>query len=183
MPLIIFPSFLVVRSLSSDVLMEISDNVECHGIRGTWGFVEKCYNQKHMPGSQLAYPTLRDMAPTTPEGLWLTPVSNLGMPNLGMPHRDAIAKSASALEHDESEGRPSVEAVPDEVRAQIAAGQCVAIRGRCGYTRSEGRKPQKEVVSRCMATSKGTFALEPWKPEKQRGPHRQPPVFSSAAVC
>jgi len=44
-----------------------------------------------------------------------------------------MAKSGSALEHDESEGRPSVEAVPDDLRAQVAAGQCVAIRGECGY--------------------------------------------------
>lgn len=42
-----------------------------------------------------------------------------------------MAKSATALEHDESEGRTSVEAVPDDLRAQVAAGQCVAIRG--GY--------------------------------------------------
>ena len=54
-----------------------------------------------------------------------------------MPHRDAMAKSASVLEHDESEGRPSVEVVPDDLRAQIAAGQCVAIRGACGSARSE----------------------------------------------
>ena len=53
-----------------------------------------------------------------------------------------MAKSASVLEHDESEGRPSVEAVPDELRAQVAAGQCVAIRGERGYTRGKERKPQ-----------------------------------------
>lgn len=44
-------------------------------------------------------------------------------------NREAMGKSASVLSHDESEGRPSVEAVPDELRAQVAAGQCVAIRG------------------------------------------------------
>lgn len=40
-----------------------------------------------------------------------------------------MSKSSEVLGHDESEGRPSVEAVPDDLRAQVAAGQCVAIRG------------------------------------------------------
>lgn len=46
--------------------------------------------------------------------------------------REAMGRSASVLAHDESEGRPSVEAVPDDLRAQVAAGQCVAIRGESG---------------------------------------------------
>lgn len=40
-----------------------------------------------------------------------------------------MAKGSEVLGHDESEGKPSIEAVPDELRAQVAAGQCVAIRG------------------------------------------------------
>lgn len=40
-----------------------------------------------------------------------------------------MAKNSEVLGYDESEGQPSVEAVPDELRAQVAAGQCVAIRG------------------------------------------------------
>ncbi|CAN0348380.1 unnamed protein product [Pylaiella littoralis] len=47
----------------------------------------------------------------------------------GMANREAMSKSSEVLGHDESEGRPSVEAVPDDLRAQVAAGQCVAIRG------------------------------------------------------
>ncbi|CAM9298751.1 unnamed protein product, partial [Hapterophycus canaliculatus] len=47
----------------------------------------------------------------------------------GVANREALAKSSETLGHDESEGRPSVEGVSDELRSQVAAGQCVAIRG------------------------------------------------------
>lgn len=43
-----------------------------------------------------------------------------------------MAKSSEVLGHDESEGRPSVDSVSDELRSQVAAGQCVAIRGKQG---------------------------------------------------
>lgn len=43
-----------------------------------------------------------------------------------------MAKSSELLGHDESEGRPSVEGVAEELRSQVAAGQCVAIRGEQG---------------------------------------------------
>lgn len=41
-----------------------------------------------------------------------------------------MAKNSELLGHDESEGRPSVEPASEELRAQVPAGQCVAIRGK-----------------------------------------------------
>lgn len=38
---------------------------------------------------------------------------------------------SKVLEHDESENRDAVEPVEDELRAQVASGECVAIRGEC----------------------------------------------------
>lgn len=65
---------------------------------------------------------------------WQALSAHAPCPNVTRPCtvREAMGKSASVLSHDESEGRPSVEAVPDDLRAQVAAGQCVAIRGEYG---------------------------------------------------
>lgn len=41
----------------------------------------------------------------------------------------AMADSKKLLEHFESENRESVEPVEEGLRAQVAAGECVAIRG------------------------------------------------------
>ncbi|CAM9263174.1 unnamed protein product [Hapterophycus canaliculatus] len=41
----------------------------------------------------------------------------------------ALSYNMKALEHDESEDRDSVEAVEDVLKKQVAAGECVAIRG------------------------------------------------------
>ena len=97
--------------------------------------VDGCVQRRQQAGRQLAVDLLVS-------GVLLRCATSHQYLILGMPNRDAMAKSASALAHDESEGRPSVEAVPDELRAQVAAGQCVAIRGERGYTRGEERKLQ-----------------------------------------
>ncbi|CAN0021601.1 unnamed protein product [Pylaiella littoralis] len=47
----------------------------------------------------------------------------------GSAAKSALSDNMKVLERDESEGRDSVEPVEDEVRAQVAAGKCVAIRG------------------------------------------------------
>lgn len=44
--------------------------------------------------------------------------------------KTAVSDNLKTLEHFESEGRDSVEPVDDELRAQVAGGECVAIRGR-----------------------------------------------------
>ncbi|CAM9259808.1 unnamed protein product [Ectocarpus sp. 4 AP-2014] len=54
----------------------------------------------------------------------------------GMTNREAMAKNSELLGHDESEGRPSVEPASEELRAQVPAGQCVAIRGLTKVYRS-----------------------------------------------
>ena len=54
----------------------------------------------------------------------------------GRANKAAIADNAELLKHFESQDRDSVEPVDGELRAQVAAGECVAIRGELG---SEGR--------------------------------------------
>lgn len=44
-------------------------------------------------------------------------------------NRSALSNNMKALERDESEDRPSVEAVDDALKKQVRAGECVAIRG------------------------------------------------------
>lgn len=43
------------------------------------------------------------------------------------------------LEHFESEGRDTVEPVDDELRTQVAAGECVAIRGESRLVQAHSR--------------------------------------------
>ena len=47
----------------------------------------------------------------------------------GLANKAAIADSAELLKHFESENRNAVEPVEEGLRAQVAAGECVAIRG------------------------------------------------------
>lgn len=42
-----------------------------------------------------------------------------------------MANSEKLLEHDESENSDSVEPVSADLRAQVASGECVALRGTC----------------------------------------------------
>lgn len=53
----------------------------------------------------------------------------------GTSTKSALADKLELLQTDESEGKVSVEPVDDELRMQVAAGECVAIRGefRFGY--------------------------------------------------
>ena len=44
-------------------------------------------------------------------------------------HSTAMADNKKLLEHFESENRESVEPVEEGLRAQVEAGECVAIRG------------------------------------------------------
>lgn len=46
-----------------------------------------------------------------------------------MENSSAMSDSKKLLEHFESEKRESVEPVEEGLRAQVAAGKCVAIRG------------------------------------------------------
>ena len=43
----------------------------------------------------------------------------------------AMADNQKLLDHFESEDRDSVEPVEQSLRAQVAAGECVAMRGEC----------------------------------------------------
>ena len=48
----------------------------------------------------------------------------------GRANRAAVAENAKLLGHFESENRDSVEPVEEGLRAQVQAGDCVAIRGK-----------------------------------------------------
>ena len=51
----------------------------------------------------------------------------------GRANKAAIADNAELLKRFESENRDSVEPVGENLRAQVAAGECVAIRGKLRY--------------------------------------------------
>ncbi len=75
---------------------------------------------------------------------------------------NVTSDNQKALGHFESEGRDSVEPVEDELRTQVASGECVAIRGKFSLQWGEGRLLQslQEVrrmpflLSRCPSDPK-----------------------------
>lgn len=50
------------------------------------------------------------------------------------------------LKHDESDGRDCVEPVDDDLRAQVEAGQCVAIRGKLAVVGRSRRTSRRTAV-------------------------------------
>lgn len=73
---------------------------------------------------------------------WFFLTANYWCPGSGT--QSVLKDNLKELEHFESEGRDSVEPVEDELRSQVAAGECVAIRGElvlccCVSVRRVGR--------------------------------------------
>ena len=63
--------------------------------------------------------------------------------------KSALSDHLKVLERDESEGRDSVEPVDDDLRKQVAAGECVAIRGKSRAVRlAVGRSDRRDANGR-----------------------------------